>query len=505
MNVIFIVSDTFRRDNLSCYGPTTVKTPSLDRLAGQSIVFDNYYLGSFPTVPNRLETMTGQFSCIRYAWQALPAEAVTLPMVLSASGITTQFILDTPHLIGEGFNYCRDFDGWEWIRGQETDRWKTSPRDITLPAAAGKLRMPEIIKRHYRNAASWKGEEDHFVARTMRQACQWLEDNQGLDKFFLWVDTFDPHEPWDPPQKYIDLYEKDYHGESPNYPRYTFWRDFYSQAELDHMRACYRAEASLVDHWIGVLLDKIDELGMGEDTAVIFASDHGFLIGEHDFVGKEYLDESDGQMTYEAIRMYSDVRRIPLMLRLPGERGGRHIGALVQPVDLAPTILELEGLVSSETVGGVSKIQELMCGVFRTSNWSFRPDALHGTSLLPLVRGETDKIRDVVACSHTLIHHTPVLAKSVVVTEDGWCLYYSGVYDDAYAGGELDGMGLIDPGRVRNDPRPGLFHLPSDPGEEHDCIASNEPLARDIHARYVAFLEQIGTPPQHLAGRRRLR
>jgi hypothetical protein len=65
-------------------------------------------------------------------------------------------------------------------------------------------------------------------------------------------------------------------------------------------------------------------------------------------------------------------------------------------------------------------------------------------------------------------------------------------------------MGLIDPGRVRIDPSPGLFHLLSDPGEESDIIASNEPLARDIHTRYIAFLEEINTPGQHLAGRRKL-
>src|SRR5512133_3377746 len=330
MNVIFIMSDSFRHDNLSCYGPTSVKTPNLDRLAQQSIVFDNAYLGSFPTVPNRLDTMIGRYSFTQYQWQALPAEAVTLPQLLSASGFVTQMIVDTPHLIGEGFNYCRDFDGWDWIRGQETDRWKTTPSDIALPSAPQKLRTPEIIKRHYRNSAWWKGEEDTFVARTMRSACQWLEDNQGQDKFFLWVDTFEPHEPWNPPQQYIDMYEKGYQGESPNYPQYAYWRDVMSEAELDHDRNCYRGEASLVDHWVGVLLDKIGELGMAEDTAIVFVSDHGFLFGEHGHIGKSYIRENGGRQVYESIRMYEDIRRIPLMLRLPGQPGGRHIPALVQ-------------------------------------------------------------------------------------------------------------------------------------------------------------------------------
>lgn len=505
MNVIFIMSDSFRHDNLSCYGPTPVKAPNLDRLAQQSIVFDNAYLGSFPTVPNRLDTMIGRFSFTQYQWQPLPADAVTLPKLLSASGIITQMIVDTPHLIGEGFNYCRDFDGWEWIRGQETDRWKTSPRDIKLPAAPDKLRTPEIIKRHYRNSAWWQDEADTCVARTMQTACQWLEDNQDLDKFFLWIDTFDPHEPWNPPQQYIDLYESGYQGESPVYPPYAFWRDVMSEAELTHACNCYRAEASLVDHWIGVLLDKLDALGMTEDTAVIFASDHGFLHGEHGHIGKSYIRETNGRQAYESIRMYDDIRRVPLLMRLPGDPGGRHIPALVQSPDLMPTILELDGLVSSEPVNGQSPIQVLQCGVFDHEGWRFAPETLHGKSLMPLVRGDVAKIRDIAVSSNTLIHHTPIIAKCSVVTEDGWCLHYSGAYDESAGSGAMGGVGLSDPMDAVIPTEPALFCLNDDPGEEHDVIASRVELAHDILDRYVAFLSEIQTPAEHLAGRRKLR
>lgn len=501
MNVIFIMSDSYRYDNLSCYGPTRVKTPNLDRFAQQAVIFDNAYIGSFPTVPNRLDTMSGLFSFAQYQWQPLPKEIINLPQLLSASGFTTQMIVDTPHLIGEGFDYCRDFDGWEWVRGQETDRWTTAPAKIGLPAAPQKLRTPEIIKRHYRTTSWWQGEEDHFVARTMQSACQWLERNQDQEKFFLWVDTFDPHEPWDPPQKYVDLYDKDYTGEAPNYPQYCFWRDVMSEAELNHNRALYMGEASLVDHWVGVLLDKIDELGMAEDTAVVFLSDHGFLFGEHGHIGKSYIREIGGSMFYEAIPMYDDIRRIPLLIRLPGERGGRHVKGLVQTPDLMPTILELAGLLSTETVGGQAQTQALQCGVFYTQDWQFKPEAIHGRSLMPLIRGETDKGRDLVVCSNTLIHHSPLLAKCAVVTEDGWCLHYSGEYPQEQAAGGLAGVKLIDTAGAKIPTAPALYHLPTDPDEEHNVLAGNEALAQEIHARYVRFLKEIGTPEAHLAGR----
>ena len=260
----------------------------------------------------------------------------------------------------------------------------------------------------------------------------------------------------------------------------------------------------MVDHWFGVLLDKLDALGMTEDTAVIFSSDHGYLFGEHDLTGKSLLPEVGGVMYYEAIRMYDDVRRVPLMVRLPGIQSGQHSSALVQSPDLMPTILELAGLVATESVGGQARTQALQCGVFTTEEWRFEPETIHGKSLLPVMRGQTTRHRDLAVCSNTIIQHTPILAKSAIVTEDGWCLHYAGKYDDVRSDAKMFISKLIDPTLARVPTAPALFHLPSDPDEEHDLIADNAELAADIHQRYVAWLEAAGTPEAHLAGRRRL-
>lgn len=503
MNVIVIMSDSFRYDNLSCYGPTRVKTPNLDRLASEAYVFDNAYLGSFPTIPNRLDIMSGRFSCIDHEWCPLPATTVTLQQILSASGTVTQMIADNPHLVEMGFNYERGFDGWEWIRGQESDRWKSVPQNVKLPAEPGKLRSPDFLVPNFlRNTAWWNSEEDRFVARSIKAACQWLEQSQDVDKFFLYIDLFDPHEPWDAPQKYVDMYDPDYHGQEVIYPHYDFWRNHYSEDEMNHIRSLYMAEVSLVDHWIGVLLNKIDELGLREDTAVIFVSDHGFLFGEHSLVGKSLITPEEGY--YEAIRMYNDIRRIPLIIRLPGQTRGQHIDALVQTPDLMPTILELAGLVATESVGGQTMTQALQCGVFYSENWWFRPETLHGKSLMPLLRGETKRIHDIVVSSNTLIHHTPILAKCAIVTEDGWCLHYAGNYDEELHDAAMFINKLIEPGSKRVPVEPALFYLPDDPEEERDLIHSNEKLAKEIHQRYVHWLEEMGTPEEHLAGRRKL-
>lgn len=507
MNVILFVSDTFRHDNLSCYNKSTrVRTPRLDQFARQAFVFNNAYLGSFPTVPNRLDIMSGRFSFIDREWGPLPHDVVTLQQILGVGGVVTQMIIDNPHLLEMGYDYSRGFTGFEWIRGQESDSWKTAPANLQMPAAGHRNRSVDYeLPKYLRSTARWKTEEDHFVARTVCSACEWLEENQDQEKFFLYVDVFDPHEPWDAPQHYVDLYDPGYQGLEIIYPQYDFWRNFLTPAELNHIRCTYMAEATMVDHWFGVLLDQIDELGMGEDTAVMFCSDHGFLFGEHDIIGKSLLTETEGQLYQEAIPMYDEIRRIPVMIRLPGQARGKSVNALVQAPDLMPTILEMAGVVSSEPVVGVSRVKALQCGMFFNEGWHFKPEDLHGRSLVPLMDGRVDRFRDLVVCSNTLLHHTPVLAKSAIVTEDGWCLHYAGKYSEVQRGGSMHTDKLIDLQNSRINVSPALYYLRDDPREQKNVIYGNEALAAAILHRYVAWLEQLGTREEHLAGRRALR
>lgn len=504
MNVVLFMSDTFRCDNVSCYGPTSARTPRLDGFAREAFIFTNAYCGSFPTMPNRLDIMSGKFSFATHEWCPLPKEIVTLQQVLSASGVVTQLIVDNPHMIEMGFNYERGFDGWEWIRGQETDKWKTAPKEVELPYDSKKTRSRDfLVKQHLRNTHWWKSEEDRFVARTVQAACEWLEENQDQDTFFLWVDAFDPHEPWDAPQKYIDLYDTTYDGEEIFYPHYHFWQEFLTERELRRARALYRAEVTMVDHWFGVLLDKLEELGLADDTAVIFTSDHGFLLGEHGIIGKAIMNEVEGGgFVYEATPMYAELRRIPLLVRLPGVEQTRRIDALVQAPDLFPTILEMAGLVTTEVVSGQVLTQALQCGMFFAEDWRLDLSCIHGRSLMPLMRGETERLRDIAVCSNTLLHHTPILAKCAIVTEDGWCLHYAGKYHQMPEGGAMYTLKLIDSDKARLSTKPSLYNLRSDPGETRDVMEENHALAREIHERYVRWLEEIGTPPEHLAGRR---
>ena len=430
-----------------------------------------------------------------------------MQQVLGAAGYTTYLVADNPHLMEMGFNYSRGFSGFEWIRGQETDLWRTSPKNVHVAPNGKKNRSRDFIMPNYaRNTSFWKGEEDRFPARTVNAACNWLEENQDQDKFFLYMDLFDPHEPWDAPEKYVRMYEKEWKGEEITYPHYDFWRNFLTKDELDHIRNNYFAEATMVDHWFGVLLDKVEELGLAEDTAIMFYTDHGYLFGEHDITGKSLMPEIEGgAFTYEAIRMYNEIRRVPLMVRLPGQNKGQHHKAICQAPDIMPTVLELAGVVSTEGVAGQTRTQSFQCGMFTTEDWRFKPESLHGKSLAPVMRGETDKVRDIAVCSNTLVQHTPILAKTAIVSEDGWALHYCGEYDQLEAGGLMYTNKLISLGQNRVPVEAALFNVNDDPAEQKDVIDDNLPVAKDLHQRYVRFLEECGTPEEHLAGRRKLK
>jgi hypothetical protein len=203
--------------------------------------------------------------------------------------------------------------------------------------------------------------------------------------------------------------------------------------------------------------------------------------------------------------MYDEIRRIPLIIRLPEQTEGRHITALAQPPDLMPTMLEMAGLVVTETFGGQSRTQALQCGVFYTEDWEFKPENIHGKSLIPLMQGETDKHRDIAVSSNTIIHHTPLLAKTSIVTEDGWCLHYFGKYDQLAPEARMGSLKVIDPDAARLPTEPELYYTPDDPKESNNVIAANQGLAEEIHEHYVNWLVEAGTPEEHLAGRRALR
>ena len=484
MNVILIVSDTMRRDCLGCYGAPPwasefktgigrVHTPHLDRFAESASIFDNAFITSFPTVPTRHDILTGQYTWTFKPWSPLDAGTVTLQDTLNEADVFTGLVVDTPHPFAPGYNYQRGFQTWELIRGQEHDAWKGDPADPALPSEPGKLRSPDTtVKQYLRNMSHRHWEEDYFPARTMREASRWLERNHSRKPFFLYVDTFDPHEPWDPPQHYTDLYDPGYKGEEVIYPAYDR-SSYLSKSELRHCRALYSGEVTLVDRWVGYLMDRVESLGLLHDTAVVFMSDHGFYLGEHGYIGKSLISRYQ-----QAIPLYPEVAHVPMLAYVPGSKGGRRIRQYAQTVDLMPTVCDLMDV-----------------GV---------PESVQSRSLLPLLRGSRQAGASHVICSPTISHEglkVPHPTSRSSIYSGNWLLVYGSQVDrvtDRETTQMVDSV-LRQVRTLEKGPiRPALYNLKQDPSCSRNVIGKHQTVARRLHRQYVRFLENANVPERHL-------
>lgn len=456
MNVIQIVSDTFRRDHLGFYGNNWIDTKNLDKIARESAIFDKAYLASFATIPCRHDLFTGRYTtfttdCTNNT--PLPKDVPILPQILRQAGYTTMLIADTYHLLRDGNHFDRGFDGWWMIRGQEFDRCMTNSTIET------KKRENALGIRHSRNIQHHRFESDCFVAQTMTSAVKWLELNYNQhDKFFLYLDTFDPHEPWDPPKWYADMYDPHWKGGDVLGGAYRLgkgrggrWRiaDDFTENELNRLRALYAGEVTLVDRWIGLLLRKVEDLGLLENTAIIFTSDHGTFIGEHGYLGK-------------SIQLFEEVAHIPLIIRMPDSEGfnPRRYDSLVQSPDLMPTILD----VASVKV----------------------PSTVQARSLVPLIRGEETNEREIaISASSLYSKQNLALIRNmflpwIAVTSKEWAFLATG---NSVPETDQTGRKII----------PELYHLATDPNETRNFHNEKINVAKDLRAKMIDFMRRIGT------------
>lgn len=369
MHIVVVVFDTLRYDYLGYNGNPWVMTKDFDRFAGEGVVFDKHYVSSFATIPARTDWFTGRFSFPFHGWQPLREDVVVLAEVLREEGYLTQLIVDNPHMMRGRNHFDRGFEGACWVRGQEGDMYLTRYNRLSAAMPADKTRVTPVrhgyrlVDIHRTTNADWAWEEDRFVARTLRTASRWLEENYKAEKFFLWIDCFDVHEPWDPPEYWVERYDPGYAGAAMLHPNYGP-ADIYTQEELQNMRAHYAGEVSMASRWFGRLLAKMEDIGIIDKTIIVLLSDHGIFLGEHNRTGKSNLWPTDRRIW----PLYEEISHVPMVMRVPGV-AARRTSAVVQPPDLFPTLLELVGLPV--------------------------PRGLHGRSLVPVLRGEARTHRPV--------------------------------------------------------------------------------------------------------------
>ena len=195
--------------------------------------------------------------------------------------------------------------------------------------------------QHLANRTRIRTEEEMPSVRCVAAGLDFLDHHHDRDNWFLQIECFDPHEPFFVPDQYRELYDCGDSHDAFNFPAYGPVEDKYTEEEIRRLRKEYCALLSMCDAQLGRLLDKMDEHDMWKDTLFIVNTDHGFFLGEHDFIGKNFPP------------MYDEVIHTPFFIhdpRLPQAEGRRN--SVAQTVDIAPTLLSFFGLAfETETDG----------------------------------------------------------------------------------------------------------------------------------------------------------
>ena len=457
MNVIVVMSDSFRRDHVGAFGNSWIKTPALDRFAAESMVFPNFRMGSYATIPQRTDMFTGRFSYAERPWQPLERDDVILAELLRAKGVATYLSGDTPHIFRMNLSFMRGFDAFHWTRGSEGDLWWTdhySESEYRPPTGKGRIRFSSrdggrAFKRIWSQGQRRRTEMDWATPQTFQAAIDWLTQNYRRKKFFLYVDTFDPHEPWDPPRWASDLYDPNFKGEPYAWAEYGAASQ-YGKRELRRLQALYAGECTVVDRWFGRLVDTVDLLGLAGNTMIVFLSDHGHYLGypnDGGQVGKTLgYRKSDGHRAGADADVFmpllDPISNAIFMVRMPGTGKAGVRPELAQPADLMPTVLEFMNVRV--------------------------PDTVHSQSMLPLLAGRKVKWRtEAVTAGH----------RSFAQISNRRWLY--GAWVHAHP--------------------PKLFDTRTDPDQKHDVLKKHPVVARRLHRKLIAELKRLGAPDEWVA------
>jgi arylsulfatase A-like enzyme len=361
-NVVVIVIDSLRPDFLGAYGSPRARTPNVDALIAKGLRFNRAFPEAMVTVPARRSIYTGQRIFpfrdfmpiydlgVSPGWTAIDDLDQTLMKALSDAGYRTIQVTDNPHT-GFTETYKPFRLAWDEFVSVEGRVGTRNPIDSVsdaqvrrwLPKALQENeRYVEGMKKNLANTGYGRDETESDAARVFGEATKQLEAAvRGGRKFALVVDCFDPHEPWSPPKEYIDLYgDPEYEG--PEIGTLDYGPSNYlSKDELRRAHADYAAAVTMTDRWLGTFLDRFDELGLSDNTAIVLTSDHGVLLGERGWVGK-----IPGEL-------HPEMARVPFAIVHPsGKRAGESSEYFASTHDVAPTVLSLLGIDEPSWIEG---------------------------------------------------------------------------------------------------------------------------------------------------------
>jgi len=360
-NVVLIIMDSLRRDHVGVYGyDRAARTPNLDALAQDSLRFTRAIPESMPTINARRAIHTGTRTwpfvnwdppqgedIVLQGWQPIPLDQTTLAEVMRASGYQTMMVTDNMHQFKAAYDMHRGFDVFDFFRGQTTDNympnWTYPPEKVEQALMRGNVpAMTAQMKQYFSNVAARQTEEDWFAPQVFTRASEFLEFAKEDDKpFFLTVDSYDPHEPWDPPEEYVRMYDDEPYDLKEPFSVIYGPSDYLVERELQRMRARYSAEVTMADRWLGRFMDKMEELSLFEDTLVLLLSDHGVALGEHGHTGKP------------AYALWPEITDVPFFIRRPDGKGaGETSEYQASTHDVASTVLGYLGIEAPEQLQG---------------------------------------------------------------------------------------------------------------------------------------------------------
>ncbi|WP_418666161.1 sulfatase [Allofournierella sp.] len=353
MKAIMITFDSLNRHMLPNYGNDWVQAPFFRSLQDHCTTYDRCYVGSMPCMPARRELHTGRENFLHCPWGPLEPFDESVPQILHDSGIHTHLVTDHYHYWEDaGFAYHNRYSSYRFSRGQEGDPVYGDAQVASRQQAFAGLRVPWLRAQDQVNREHIRAPEEFPQAVTFGWGLEFLQDNWQKDNWFLHIETFDPHEPFYAPDEFRALYGLS--GLRQDWPDYG--KVSQNAEAVERIKKENAALVSFCDYNLGRVLRFMDEHELWKDTLLIVHTDHGFLLGEHGWMGKNVCP------------YYDEVAHIPLFLHVPGKKETGRSERLTQTVDLPVTLLDWFGLNATPHMTGNSLLKppQREFGIFGT-------------------------------------------------------------------------------------------------------------------------------------------
>ena len=484
-NILLLMSDQQRWDTLGCYGCRAIPTPALDGLAADGVVFERCYVNVPMCTPSRACMLTGRLPAGHGVYRihdTLPADQVLLPAHLAGLGYQTALV-GKLHVSGRGVECVErhPHDGFERYE------WSIDPQvhlDSPFNAHVAWLRerAPEFLRRLLAGPQDHHPAAVHFSTWAAERAIAFLNERDTVRPFFLNVSLFDPHGPYFdyPPEagELVDLSRM-----APVRPLTAAHqpvpggvareRELFhagqgrsrvpAQRDLAAIRHGYLASIAFLDRQVGRIFAELERLDLMRDTLVLFVSDHGDMIGDLELIAKGAF-------------FYDPCTRVPLILRLPGaERAGARVRDLVQPHDLAATLLRAAGMPAAEVAALMPQSQDL--------------------AALARADGERPQARDHAI---TLYRNSGMGYRT---SEMGPAQYWDPpIYASMFHDGRYKLTLYQDPA-AQSDPEGELYDMEQDPEETSNLWADPGHAARRDHLIHRLSAALVACEVEHAAGR----